>query len=866
MSLREDYDALSRRGVISKDIPEFIKDNLNPTFQLREYQKEAIARLIYYYSVDIQKTRPSQLLFHMATGSGKTLLMAADILYLFKQGYRNFLFFVNSTNIIEKTRDNFLNRQSSKYLFNQKTSFEGKEVQVREVPSFEVIDPDGINIFFTTIQGLHSLMTAQRENVLTYEGFKDKRTAIISDEAHHINAWTRTGLSKSEDEAKSTWEHTVTNLFSMNSDNIMLEYTATVDLKEPSIRNKYSSKLIYEYTLKDYRLDGFSKEVKVLQADLKPVDRALQAIIISQYRRKIADGVKKRIKPVILMKSRTIKESEEFKREFTEKIQTLKAVDLEKIEKNNTEENVLQKAFRFFEKEKITMPNLVSEIKEEFSEDKCLLLDSNNITEDYQLRVNSLEDKDNEIRVIFAVNMLNEGWDVLNLFDIVRLYNTRDAKANRPGPTTIAEAQLIGRGARYFPFKIGEDQDKYKRKYDNDVNNDLRVLEELYYHSAHNPRYIQELTVALRETGIIPPSEPKMIKIQVKNSFKATDFWKNGFVFLNERKQNDISKVKSLSDIDVTKIYKYSITTGFIKSVTVFDNVEKKKVDEKSTETLGFDQFDPRILRKAIDRLDFFKFSNLKKYFPAMDSIRDFISSTSDLRVEISSSKDRLVNLDADDKLATAISVLERLKNEIERTYTEYKGTKIFRPVKINEIVKDATINVVVNDSLTSDQEKGVPMKEARNNELRLDLSDLNWYVYDENYGTSEEKYLVYFIKNMMKKLEEQYSEAYLLRNESLFKIYRFSDAKAIEPDFVLFLKERSTQRTSLYQLFIESKGDGLLIQDKWKEDFLNEIEANCRTETFMENSNLKIVGMPFYNEKTKSVFVEKFSKTLKLA
>ena len=53
----------------------------------------------------------------MATGSGKTLVMAGLIIYLYEQGYRNFLFFVNSTNIIEKTRDNFFNTTSSKYLF-----------------------------------------------------------------------------------------------------------------------------------------------------------------------------------------------------------------------------------------------------------------------------------------------------------------------------------------------------------------------------------------------------------------------------------------------------------------------------------------------------------------------------------------------------------------------------------------------------------------------------------------------------------------------------------------------------------------------------------------------------------------------------
>ena len=55
----------------------------------------------------------------MATGSGKTLIMAGAIIYLYKQGYRNFLFFVNSTNIINKTRENFLNPLSSKYLLQR---------------------------------------------------------------------------------------------------------------------------------------------------------------------------------------------------------------------------------------------------------------------------------------------------------------------------------------------------------------------------------------------------------------------------------------------------------------------------------------------------------------------------------------------------------------------------------------------------------------------------------------------------------------------------------------------------------------------------------------------------------------------------
>ena len=68
------------------------------------------------------------------------------------------------------------------------------------------------------------------------------------------------------------------------------------------------------------------------------------------------------------------------------------------------------------------------------------------------MELNTLENPENEIRAIFAVDMLNEGWDVLNLFDIVRLYDTRDGKVTKngfvAGSTTNAEKQLIGRGAR----------------------------------------------------------------------------------------------------------------------------------------------------------------------------------------------------------------------------------------------------------------------------------------------------------------------------------------------------------------------------------------------------------------------------------
>ena len=246
----------------------------------------------------------TQLLFHMAPGSGKTLIMAGAILYLYEQGYRNFIFFVNSTNIINKTRDNFLNPLSIKYLFSENITFRDKQVKIKKVDNFQVANQDDINIVFSTIQALHIRLNAPKENTITYDDFSDEKTVLISDEAHHINVETKRGnkLTKEEKEEIVGWENTVNTIFRTNPDNILLEFTATVDFSNQDIANKYFDKLIFDYPLKQFRLDGYSKEVKVLEADLQPIDRALQGILLNQYRRKIFEKYKKTIKPVILFK------------------------------------------------------------------------------------------------------------------------------------------------------------------------------------------------------------------------------------------------------------------------------------------------------------------------------------------------------------------------------------------------------------------------------------------------------------------------------------------------------------------------------------------------------------------------------------
>ena len=94
-TLEQKISAVKELGFLFPEVPAIIKSNLNPLFQLRPYQIEAFSRFIFYMNNPQIKQKPTQLLFHMATGSGKTLIMAGTILYLYEQGYRNFIFFVN---------------------------------------------------------------------------------------------------------------------------------------------------------------------------------------------------------------------------------------------------------------------------------------------------------------------------------------------------------------------------------------------------------------------------------------------------------------------------------------------------------------------------------------------------------------------------------------------------------------------------------------------------------------------------------------------------------------------------------------------------------------------------------------------------
>ena len=846
-------EEFGRRTIQNTEIPDYLKDNLNPKFELRPYQEEAFARFFLCFEEDFDgKEKPLHFLFNMATGSGKTLIMAGLILYLYERGYRNFLFFVNSTNIIEKTKDNFLNPLSSKYLFNDPIHFGSVRVAVTPAPNFEGVNENDINICFTTIQKLHLDLTTQKENALTYEDFKDKKIVLLADEAHHINTSTKAGQ-----ELLISWEKTVERIFGQNPDNLLLEFTATLDYTHRSLADKYRNKVLYKYDLRQFRNDGYSKDVYIVQADFEEKDRIIQAVILNQYKQEVAAKYPINLKPVILFKAqRTIAQSKENKDRFHNIIENLSKEDIQRIrDKSNL--SLVKRAFTFFDENGIGPDQLAERLRREFDESRCISVNEEVEKENQQMLLNTLEDRDNRIRAIFAVQKLNEGWDVLNLFDIVRCYTTRDAKAGKPGKTTVAEAQLIGRGARYFPFVTDDNPDPYRRKFDKNLTAELRVLEELHYHSVNDSRYISEIHTALIDEGMLDERTVEK-PLKLKSLFKETDFYKHGIIYINERVENRNEYVRSFADIGVSlKSYHYSLATGRGVSEAVLDGSGPvQQIVEAGRKNIWVRDIPFHVVRAAIVRNPFFAFKSLKAYFPHIKSVREFIGAEEylgGLSITFQGDSSELLHLSNRSQLDAMTGLLERIASELRQNATEYRGTESFKPSNINAIFTDKTLKLD-KDSERADGDEQL-------------VSDREWYVFNANYGTNEEKDFVRMLDAQIDELKEKYDGIYLVRNERHFKIYNFDDGQGFEPDFVLFLREKNGN-TLIRQIFIEPKGKYLQKHEKWKKKFLKQIKEKFSGEVLKFNTQsgtqkYRPIGVPFYNNQNERQFRESLESVL---
>lgn len=856
------YEKLSilKDAGMTVQLPEIIKSGLSKKIILREYQIEAFKNFVTYFeNVNLRKNKQVHTLFHMATGSGKTVIMAGLILYLYTKGYRRFLFFVNQTNVLEKTIDNFINSTSSKYLFNDVFEYLGNKVKIRKVDNFSGNNNEDIEIVFTSTQKLHLDLFEPKENSITYDDFENNKVVFISDESHHINTLTKKS-TKDEDEATKSWEYSVTNALYRNKDSIMLEFTATCDLKDSNVLAKYRDKIIFNYPLISFRESGYTKDFQNFATDTDLWTRTLISLVMSEYRRFLFSDLKLNIKPVIMLKSQRIAESNSFYDEFFKKIKELTSYELLNLELVGIE--ILTEAINYFKEKDDRLELLEYSIKTSFSEETSIIMNgSKDNSKENQLLVNSLEDLDNPIRVIFAVDMLNEGWDVLNLYDIVRLYDTRQAsgKAGKIGSYTIKEAQLIGRGARYCPFTVDDEEYKFKRKYDADISNKNRILETMYFHSKNDSRYISELKQALVETGL-QALDPITLEYTLKEEFKSTDFYNKSYVYSNKRLPKGRTAIKFLEPSMRTKTHYYTTLSGKGKIVNlVGDDNEISSSTKTNVKRMKFKDIDMNILLGAIECFDELRFDLLKEKYPNLSSKKEFLTSDDFLgnsNLEITYAQD---DLSGRDIYIAVKSALNNVASHVTSLKQEFIGSKEFTPKLLKSVLKDKKIYI---DKIDGKGGKGESQNNCTNVEYQLDLQNEQWYVFNDNYGTSEEKaFIKYFKSSIEPKLKEKDLEYYVVRNERIpeLAIYSFDAGERFEPDFLLFVKKKKTDGSLIYQGYVESKGTHLLEPNAWKEDFSLQME-DCSIASGLFSDEYKIIGFPFFNKENQ---MEKFESAI---
>lgn len=847
--LYQKLDVLNEAGSL-KFLPDIINTGLSKNIQLREYQEEAFRYFITYFENDkLRKNKQVHTLFHMATGSGKTVIMAGLILYLYTKGYRNFLFFVNQTNVLEKTKENFTNERSTKYLFNDVIEYLGNRINIKKVDNFSGgFKAEDIQICFTTTQKLHMDLFDAKENSITFEDFEENEIVFISDESHHVNTMTKK-QTKEEEESEKSWEYSVSNALSRNKDSIMLEFTATADLKDSNVQKKYLDKIIYDYPLSKFRESGYTKDFQNFATETELWDRALIALVISEYRKYLFADLKLNIKPVIMMKSQKIKESEKFYVEFFKRVKSLTSEELLALRSAGI--SVLNTAIEYFVTKDTSLEMLRFSLMDSFTEETSIIMNGlADNSKDKQLLVNSLEDQNNPIRVIFAVDMLNEGWDVLNLFDIVRLYDTRQAsgKAGKIGAYTIREAQLIGRGARYCPFSLDNEQEPSKRKYDFDLDNPNRILETMYFHSRNDSRYITELKAALVATGL-QAENPIEIQYTLKDDFKETDLFKEGYVFSNKRIPKGRDNITSIEPSLRSKVYRYTQRSS--KGIVV-DLFGDAKVNQVKSETISFkfSDIDYHILNAASECYNELRFDVVKSKYPSVSSMREFLTSDKYLgnsTIEITYSSNAIAGRDL---FKACVRALDGISTHIISLKQEFEGSKVFEPKFLRDVIKNKKIYL---SKIDSNGGRGASQTNCVNENYRLDLSNESWYAFNDNYGTSEEKlFIKYFKVNVEPKLKQKNLEYYVVRNETVadLAIYSFEAGERFEPDFLLFVRKKTNDKDAHSQVYIEPKGGHLLLQDAWKEEFLLEIEGNYRINSLIKDVNeYQIIGLPFYNE-----------------
>lgn len=367
---------------------------------------------------DFERDFPS-LCFSLATGVGKTRLMGAFISYLhLAHGINHFFVLAPNLTIYDKLIADFT-PNTPKYVFRGIAEFavqppllvtgdnyeQGIGIRIGMTPAFA--DEVHINIFNISkinseVRGGKSPRIKRLSEYIGQSYFEYLAAlpdlVLLMDESHRYRA--------------SAGVKAINELQPV----LGLELTATPFIGTTTQNRQFFKNVIYDYPLAKAMEDGFVKEPAVVtRKDFNPAGMTEDAV----DRLKLEDGIRLHERVKVELETHARETGKAIVKPFVLVVaqQTTHAAEL----------LALIQSADFFEGR---------------YKDKVLQVDSTTKEEEVVRRLLAVESSDEPTEIVIHVNMLQEGWDVTNLYTIIPL---RAASAPR-----LIE-QTIGRGLR-LPF------------------------------------------------------------------------------------------------------------------------------------------------------------------------------------------------------------------------------------------------------------------------------------------------------------------------------------------------------------------------------------------------------------------------------
>lgn len=848
-----------------QDNLQFIEQNLK--VPLRYYQKESLfvfEDLAYYTSnnipykeellEDVNDDKVGFYTFEMATGSGKTLLMGATILDIYRNmGIKDFLIISPNTTLNEKTVGNFQVPQfSSKSVWNNNISLNinviTSENYQQQQDIFYHQDAD-INLYIFNISKffenggqvsselMKGMPYVKREietaiwkdeagNSISFMKYlKNNRLAIITDEAHHYQSMSIEGVQGN----KSSFE-----VIKELKPEIVLEFTATAI---ENVINKRMQKIIYKYSIKDFIEDGYSKRIRALGMKNENNDLAddelsnfeKQKIIIGMLihliKKKSLNGA---VKPLLFIKCRADKNYEnkvyDYIKNFLLKDEQNIADVIEKIKIEYTTMTALIRQF-------------LEDINYDFDEIKRNLMPLCNWTllYDGETKDNKITKslynniETNEIETVVYMKILDEGIDFNNIYTIVVLH---DAQSNIK--TNVK--QIIGRGVRLF---------RNKRLYDTSSNL-LKQQSELLYIVCDKDKNFEKVIEEIRqEIGLgkdslsfdgIPQDITNKIKSDIIKD-KELPFVKAKVIKIPEVDfPLEIQKVKDIvdsyleSDNNIVTVIngKYvlrNLPGSLISEGEVYSDDVSKKIEEKAGKQVLF-KFDNNIGKKIHTRIVNSKRLPILPSNPMVINLFDqYINEIKSRELYYNYIEELDMKFAKNYFISTFVYFYINYINKRLFTYdyeTDYvfKLSDIFNEynIKLNK-GEDGSYTNLISKELVESESLSFSKKDIKS----IYIYGYNNSIYEyNNFDSNPERYMADFLDNLLDRNGDK--QDFWIRNQRNYYLqYRMN---RFFPDFILYYK-------NMYYI-IEVKGENLL------DEFMDEKKKLGALKKLNEFKNIK--------------------------